>query len=1191
MITVDDPGFFDSVPGGPGDHTRPDFNPNLLFATTPASNWPGLTNEFLDLPLDPISGTSCDFSTGPDGIQTTVPELLQVSRPYVLATNTTQASRRITIIGDFIGPAGPSGATGGRVTLTDVRTGTVRTLTRAGLNLANGGIVSWTDSAATPNPADVDTIVIQVPAINTTTFRPGPQQLTIVGADSNGGHPSVNGITLHVLGSNGSNGNLVTYNPPVVNVLPPPPEAGNGGPHALQNAIDGAAAGSLLVLPPGTYNENVLVWKPLKIQGIGPGGIVGAHELQRRAPEDPRFLVKGSVIDGRFFPQNAATFDSLTTPSDPNFVGPFAVAPSHPTILRGADITVVAQTSGAYGPSTGATDMLASTTARIDGLALQHGHGDGVGGIQLQAYINNMQLTNNILENNGGVFGGGIGLGQPYAHENNNHKVRMLNDRIFGNGGLTTSGGIGIFFGSDNYEVGGSILCANYSVEYGAGISHWGLSPNSSIHDNKIYFNDSFDSGAGIALQSEVPIGRDCSSTSDVLNCLGQGSGAVDIDRNLFHGNLTGDDGGAIFVANALDQPINIRNNMIVMNLAADLGGGIMLDDASNVSIINNTVANNVTSASSEFSCAGDPACAHGAGLTSEANEPLWQTDSRNTAPYDFSNPVALFNNIFWQNEGMYLDQNGPGATLISLATPPTDGFIDFEIHGTGNSTDTFTPRFSYLTNGLILVPDGSGGFVQNPVPGGAVGPVPNSEGNIGSDGETDPAFVDPSNLTQLGLTVGGSRGDPQQAAVTITAGDPPEGLTGGDFAGNFHLQSNSPAIDRGVRCSNTSATTPTLAACTGGGIQAPLGLPSAANPGGGDYDRENRPQNQTLRIFTPWDLGADEAGTSTSNLSITKTDNQTIVASGSTVTYIIVVTNAGPGGVTDAIVVDNFPAQLTNVTWTCQDVSGSCTDATGTGNINTTIGLFNGGMATFTVSGTVASNATGSLVNTATVAAPAGVIDPTLSNNSATDSDTIVSLPLALRDNFNASGGSSNTLNGNWSQVVTGGFADIRRNASQAFANTAGQAIWNGSGGGGPTYSANQGAAFTFVQNAGSPAAPLANSALILKASGGTAAAPANFIRVLYNGTQVVVATTTNSGGLYTTRGTFSATFATNDTLTAIARADGTVYVYKTNGATTTLLGIATIPGAGFWTGTGRIGMQLPTGARVDNFRGGTVP
>ena len=61
---------------------------------------------------------------------------------------------------------------------------------------------------------------------------------------------------------------------------------------------------------------------------------------------------------------------------------------------------------------------------------------------------------------------------------------------------------------------------------------------------------------------------------------------------------------------------------MIVDNGAADIGGAIMLDDSSNVRIINNTVANNVSTGSSENSAIGVP---HAAGLASEGNDPLWQ--------------------------------------------------------------------------------------------------------------------------------------------------------------------------------------------------------------------------------------------------------------------------------------------------------------------------------------------------------------------------------------------------------------------------------------------------------------------------------------------------------------------------------------------------------------------------------------
>ena len=409
------PGMYIAIVDDPGTKAHPNagYNPNLLTANTPFEVWPGLTTQ-LDTPVDPISGTACEDPAVPAR-----PEVLEVSTPVVPATG----SRQITIKGDFIGTTGTAtGLTGVRATLTDARNGQVQTLTRA-----NGGIVSWTPgTGSTP-----DTIVINVPALATNaaanllpnlTFRPGPKQLTITTANVNGGVSSVNGLTVHVLGSNGTAANVVAYTPPVVNVTAPPAAASND--HTLQNAINSAAAGSLLVLGVGTYNENVLVWKPLKIQGRGAGGIIGAHEFQARDPEDPRFNIKGSVIDGRFFNENAATFDAVAAAHAgvlPNFT---SGSPS--VVLRGADMTVNAASATAYNvpalPS--GQDSPGFNGARIDGLGLMTGHGDGAGGIQLQAQVNNMQLTNNVLENNGGVVTGGIGLGQPNVHGSHNYNVR-----------------------------------------------------------------------------------------------------------------------------------------------------------------------------------------------------------------------------------------------------------------------------------------------------------------------------------------------------------------------------------------------------------------------------------------------------------------------------------------------------------------------------------------------------------------------------------------------------------------------------------------------------------------------------------------------------------------------------------------------------------------------------------------------
>ncbi len=124
-------------------------------------------------------------------------------------------------------------------------------------------------------------------------------------------------------------------------------------------------------------------------------------------------------------------------------------------------------------------------------------------------------------------------------------------------------------------------------------------------------------------------------------------------------------------------------------------------------------------------------------------------------------------------------------------------------------------------------------------------------------------------------------------------------------------------------------------------------------------------------------------------DLSITKTDGVTSVAAGGSVTYTITASNAGPGAAPGATVTDTFPASLT-CTWTCVGAGGGTCTAAGAGNISDTVNLPVGGSVTYTASCTVSGSASGTLVNTATVAAPAGVTDPDPADNSATDTDTI---------------------------------------------------------------------------------------------------------------------------------------------------------------------------------------------------------
>jgi uncharacterized repeat protein (TIGR01451 family) len=129
-------------------------------------------------------------------------------------------------------------------------------------------------------------------------------------------------------------------------------------------------------------------------------------------------------------------------------------------------------------------------------------------------------------------------------------------------------------------------------------------------------------------------------------------------------------------------------------------------------------------------------------------------------------------------------------------------------------------------------------------------------------------------------------------------------------------------------------------------------------------------------------------------DLSITKSDGQTSALPGQPLAYTIVAHNAGPAAAPGAHVSDAPPAALLGVAWTCVATPGSSCPASGAGGIDTNTDLLAGGSASFTLSGTLDPTSSGSLVNTASVSAPPGVVDPSAADNSATDTDAVT--PLA---------------------------------------------------------------------------------------------------------------------------------------------------------------------------------------------------
>ena len=109
----------------------------------------------------------------------------------------------------------------------------------------------------------------------------------------------------------------------------------------------------------------------------------------------------------------------------------------------------------------------------------------------------------------------------------------------------------------------------------------------------------------------------------------------------------------------------------------------------------------------------------------------------------------------------------------------------------------------------------------------------------------------------------------------------------------------------------------------------------------------------------------------STSDLSLIKTADNSTVSPGSAVAYTIVVTNEGPGIAVGAQVVDQIPSEMVNPEWNCAAAGSaiaSCSSDAGTGDIDITVDLGPGDTATVTVTGNVATGATGQFDNSAQV-------------------------------------------------------------------------------------------------------------------------------------------------------------------------------------------------------------------------------
>ena len=638
-------------------------------------------------------------------------------------------------------------------------------------------------------PANVTWTAGSITATVPTTARTG--QLKVTRGDN--GKSTIAGLTVTVETSNNVNNKL-----PVTRVRKGVTAAGVYP--TIQAGIDVAAAGSLVLVEPGDYEELVVMWKPVYLQGYGPAVTsIDAVKVPAEKLQAWRDKVEGLHALGAF---------DLLPSQEANWAG---IEPDALFNEMGPAIIVLAKNAT---PNQGGFGFIGGQrNSRIDGFTLTGA--DHAGGVMVNGYARFLEIANNRVIGNHGLYGGGIRVGHPTlttlaqtAYENAfNTDLSIHNNHITQNGSTDgVGGGIALCTGSTGYQVTGNYVCGNFTMGQGGGIGHYGLSNGGRIASNWVIFNESFNqgqtvNGGGIFIGGGAPL----LITGQFAN-LSDGAGSVTVADNLILGNAAGaGDGGGIRtdkvsgrdVRSNPNQPqswyaVNLVNNMIVNNVAALAGGGISLQDSAMVRILHNTIAHNDSTATAgeAFPTPNQTASTpQPAGIVSRKHAPELDASFGNSSGVQqyklYSNP-DLRNSVIWENRSFYFSADAaapsPSDPITYGLVPATPAYQDLAVLGI---TGLLNPRFCTLTSLT------------------ATGPTPGTYHP--SNSVLDPQFVR-----------GYFNGDPGQTILFPELGSPiqvPAAFAeGGNFIklrfgpltlnrldnglpyGDYHLQNNSPA-------------------------------------------------------------------------------------------------------------------------------------------------------------------------------------------------------------------------------------------------------------------------------------------------------------------------------------------------------------------------------------------------------------
>lgn len=488
----------------------------------------------------------------------------------------------------------------------------------------------------------------------------------------------------------------------------------------IQDAIDAADPGDLLLVQPGFYEESVVLWKPVHLQGAGEYSTI-LNGIQ--APSE-KLVAWRARVEALIANQQVDLLPGVTV----GFVG---VEPTALATEEGAGILVLAKDAA---PADGGFGLVGGQpNARIDGFTIG-GVSQG-GGIVVNGYVKDLPISNNRVVGNAGSYGGGIRSGHPLlqnvdANGNTisqpcfNENLSIHHNRVLENGGLTAAGGgIALFSGTTGYEVRDNVVCGNYTVGEGAGIAHLGLSDGGRIEGNLVLFNQSFDqgttvSGGGILVGGTPPPAPAAATGPGTPLAVSEGSGSVVIKGNVIQGNNAGaGNGGGIRLSrvNGLDlastnpadwYTVDVVNNVIASNVAGLAGGGVSVQDAVRVNIVHNTVVDNDATATAGEAFAPNSvtrSIAQPAGIVGHVHTMALSGILGSDPVYDgirgFSNP-RLVNDIVWHNRSFHFEiaADGTAFGLVPDVSSQPPQYWDLQVLGTMGG-ERLSPENCVLTS------------------------------------------------------------------------------------------------------------------------------------------------------------------------------------------------------------------------------------------------------------------------------------------------------------------------------------------------------------------------------------------------------------------------------------------------------------------------------------------------------------